>query len=167
VIEVGHDVAASPDNVFAVLADGWSYAGWVVGNSHVRDVDPGWPRVGTRIHHSAGAWPVQTNDITSVVAVEPGHFLELDARLSPFGAARIRIALTSLYCGFGTRVVMAEEIVRGPGALIPRPAQAVLLRPRTIESLARLGDLAEGRERLSSGSPLASSSRSDRRSTTP
>lgn len=150
VIEVSHEVDTSPDNVFAVLADGWSYAGWVVGNSHVREVDPGWPQVGTRIHHSAGAWPVQIPDSTEVVAVEPGRFLELDAKLRLFGAARIRFTLTPTYSGHGTRIVMAEEAVRGPGGLIPTQVQGLLLRPRNLESLARLGDLAVGREQLAS-----------------
>jgi hypothetical protein len=149
VIEVSRDVETSPDNVFAVLADGWSYAGWVVGNSHIRDVDAGWPAVGTRIHHSAGAWPLQIQDSTEVVSVEPGTTLELDAKLSLFGAARILFTLTPLYSGHGTHVVMAEEAVRGPGGLIPTPLQAMLLRPRNTESLARLCDLAVGREKLS------------------
>ena len=56
---VSRDIAAPRQRVWDVLADGWTYSGWVVGNSHVRGVDPGWPSVGTRIHHSAGAWPVQ------------------------------------------------------------------------------------------------------------
>jgi hypothetical protein len=164
VIEVSHEAGTSPDNVFAVLADGWSYAGWVVGNSHVRKVDAGWPQVGTRIHHSAGAWPVQLSDSTEVVAVEPGRFLELDAKLWLFGAARIRFTLTPTYIGHGTRIVMAEEAVRGPGSLIPSsvqalPVQALLLRPRNEESLARLGDLAMGREQLALGGEEAKTAR--------
>jgi hypothetical protein len=150
-IEVTRDVDTSPDHVFAVLADGWSYAGWVVGNSHIRDVDAGWPDVGTRIHHSAGAWPLQIRDSTKVVAVQQGAILELEARLSVFGAARIVFTLTPLYSGHGTHVVMAEEAVRGPGGLIPAQVQALLLRPRNAESLARLCDLAVGREKLARG----------------
>jgi polyketide cyclase/dehydrase/lipid transport protein len=145
-IETSRVVQTSPDNVFAVLADGWSYSGWVVGNSHVRDVDPGWPSVGTRIHHSAGAWPVQIEDITTVVAVEPGRLLELDARLWVFGAARIRITLSPLHNGTRTDVTMAEEVVRGPAHLVPLSVQGLLFRPRNAESLARLGDLAVGRD---------------------
>jgi hypothetical protein len=145
---VSHEAETSPENVFAVLADGWSYAGWVVGNSHVREVDPSWPAIGTRIHHSAGAWPVQIKDSTEVVAIAPGRLLELDAKLSLFGAARIRFTLTSSDNGRGTLITMAEEAVRGPGRLIPTPVQALLIRPRNRESLARLGDLAAGRERL-------------------
>jgi uncharacterized protein YndB with AHSA1/START domain len=150
VITVSHEIAAGPEDVFAVLADGWSYAGWVVGNSHVRDVDPGWPRVGTRIHHSAGAWPLQVEDTTEVVSVEPDRFLELDARLWLLGAATIRFTLTPFYVGFGTEVRMEEETVRGPTRLIPMAVQGMVLRARNRESLARLGDLAVGRRARSS-----------------
>src|SRR5205823_1407725 len=55
-------VAASPEQVFAVLADGWLYASWVVGAARIRDVDDGWPSPGTKIHHSIGAWPVFLHD---------------------------------------------------------------------------------------------------------
>lgn len=144
-ITVSREVAASPDDVFAVLADGWSYAGWVVGNSHVRKVDAGWPGVGTKIHHSVGAWPVQIHDVTEVVAVEPGRHLELTARLWWFGSATIRFTLTPSAGGLGTDVLMEEEVVRGPFGLIPSVAQAAVLRPRNVESLTRLGDLAMGR----------------------
>ncbi len=144
-IKVSREVAAGPEEVFAVLADGWSYAGWVVGNSHVRDVDAGWPAVGTRIHHSAGAWPLQIRDATEVVSVEPGRFLELDARLWVLGAATVRFTLTPCHSGFGTDVLMEEEAVRGPGSMIPASIQGMLLRPRNVESLARLADLAVGR----------------------
>jgi hypothetical protein len=147
VIEVSRDVPTSPDNVFAVLADGWSYAGWVVGNSHVRELDPGWPAVGTRIHHSAGAWPLQMEDTTTVVSVQSGRLLELDAHLWRFGAATIRFTLTPIGDGGETHVVMAEQAVRGPVAMIPVSVQEVFLRPRNEETVARLADLAVGRAR--------------------
>jgi hypothetical protein len=131
--------------VFSVLADGWSYAGWVVGNSHVREVEPGWPAVGTRIHHSVGVWPLQLHDDTEVLAMEPDRLLELDARLWFFGAARIRFTLTPLADGTATRLTMAEKAVRGPSSLLPQVAQGLVLRPRNEETLARLSDLATGR----------------------
>jgi uncharacterized protein YndB with AHSA1/START domain len=146
-IEVSRTVPARPADVFAVLADGWSYAGWVVGNSHIRNVDPDWPAPGARIHHSAGVWPTQVRDVTVVRAVEPDHLLELEARLWLLGTALIRFTLTPLADGAETRVTMAEEAVRGPGGLIPAPVQSLLLRPRNKESLARLCDLAAGRAR--------------------
>lgn len=57
-IEVSEMVSAKPGQVFAVLADGWLYPLWVVGASHMRQVDEGWPAVGTRIHHSVSPWPL-------------------------------------------------------------------------------------------------------------
>jgi hypothetical protein len=90
VIEVSQSVSASADRIFAVLADGWLYPLWVVGASHMRDVDSGWPAVGTRIHHSVGPWPLNVRDMTRVVAVKPGRMLELDARVWPTGTARVR-----------------------------------------------------------------------------
>ena len=41
VITVTRDVDAPGQAVWDVLADGWSYATWVVGASRVRDVDEG------------------------------------------------------------------------------------------------------------------------------
>jgi hypothetical protein len=144
-------VPTSPDNVFAVLADGWSYAGWVVGNSHVRDVDPGWPAVGTRIHHSAGFWPFQMADTTTVVSVQPGRLLELEAHLWRFGDAVIRFTLTPIADGRETHVVMEEQAVRGPIAKIPPAVEEAFLRPRNEETVSRLADLAVGRARRSQG----------------
>ncbi|WP_394619968.1 SRPBCC family protein [Lentzea sp. JNUCC 0626] len=144
-IETRRVVGTSTDNVFAVLADGWSYAGWVVGNSHIRDVDAGWPAVGTRIHHSAGAWPAQIEDTTSVLAVKPGRYLELEAHLWVLGTARVRISIMPLHNGTGAEVIMEEEITGGPAKRLPEVVQGALFRSRNTESLARLGDLALGR----------------------
>src|SRR5690242_18115313 len=80
VIETCRVIGTSPDRIFAVLADGWSYASWVVGAAHIRDVDRDWPAVGTRVHHRVGPWPLQINDQTVVRAVRPGRLLELAAR---------------------------------------------------------------------------------------
>jgi hypothetical protein len=144
-IEVSQWVATSADRVFAVLVDGWLYPLWVVGASHMRDVDPGWPAEGTSIHHSVGPWPLTVQDVTRVVAVEPGRILELDARVWPTGAARVRLTLTP-ESGNQTRVMMGEVFDRGPARLIPTTFQAALMRPRNIESLRRLADIAEHRE---------------------
>lgn len=141
--EVSKTVEMAPEHVFAVLADGWSYAAWVVGNSHVRAVDADWPAVGTRIHHSFGLWPLQFKDSTQVTAMTPNRLLELRARLAPLGTAKVRIELTPTPTG-GTKIVMSELADQGPGALIPAGVQALLLRPRNIEAIGRLGDLARG-----------------------
>jgi hypothetical protein len=144
VAEVSLNVEAPIDAVWAVLADGWSYAGWVVGASHIRDVDTGWPKCGTRIHHSVGPWPLVIQDTTEVVRCEPGGLLELDARLWPVGAARITFTLRARSEAL-TEVRMAEQVVRGPSALLPTFAQDLLLVPRNKETLQRLDALARGR----------------------
>ncbi|USX52192.1 SRPBCC family protein [Lentzea sp. HUAS12] len=143
--EVALNVEAPVDAVWAVLADGWSYAGWVVGASHIRDVDEGWPEPGTRIHHSVGPWPLVISDTTEVVRCEPRELLELDARLWPAGAARITFTLHARGES-RTEVRMAERVVRGPSTLMPKAVQDVLLTPRNKETLQRLGDLARGRQ---------------------
>ena len=146
-IAVSATLPAPPAAVFDVLADGWSYAGWVVGATHVRDVDEGWPAVGTRIHHTVGAWPLVIDDVTAVTAVEPGRLLELAARLSPVGTARVRFDLAAGENAEHTTVRMSELVTSGPGRLLPRAAQALVLIPRNRESLTRLGRLAAGRSR--------------------
>lgn len=145
-VEVTRNVPVEPEHVFAVLADGWSFAGWVVGASHIRAVDEGWPEVGTRIHHSVGPWPAALEDVTTVTAMRPNAAITLDARLWPVGAARVEITLRPSPGG-GTHVVMAEEIVRGPARLAPGALQALLLKPRNDESLRRLEAIAVGRAR--------------------
>jgi uncharacterized protein YndB with AHSA1/START domain len=144
-IDVTATIDAPPDRVWAVLADGWSYPGWVVGATHMRDVDEGWPAVGTCLHHSVGPWPLVLNDSTTSIECEPRRLLVLDARAWPFGAARIRLELEETEPG-RTTVTMSEQAQRGPGKLLPKPVQAALLIPRNRESLARLAHLAAGRE---------------------
>jgi hypothetical protein len=144
VAEVSLNVEAPVDAVWAVLADGWSYAGWVVGASHIRDVDTGWPKPGARIHHSVGPWPLVIQDTTEVVRCEPSRLLELDARLWPAGAARITFTLEDR--GALTHVRMAERVVRGPSTVLPNFVQDLLLTPRNRETLQRLNALAKGRQ---------------------
>ncbi|SDK79971.1 Polyketide cyclase / dehydrase and lipid transport [Lentzea albidocapillata subsp. violacea] len=142
--EVSLNVEAPLEAVWAVLADGWSYAGWVVGASHIRDVDTGWPEPGTRIHHSVGPWPMVVQDVTEVVRCEPSHLLELDARLWPAGAARITFTLRPRSESL-TEVLMVERVVRGPSAVLPNVVQDLMLTPRNKETLQRLNALAKGR----------------------
>ncbi|MEV0246630.1 SRPBCC family protein [Nocardia sp. NPDC050712] len=141
-VEVKFVVNAPPKQVFDVLADGWLYTGWVVGASHIRDVDAGWPEVGTRIHHSVGPWPLTIDDTTVVRAVDPPRMLELEARAWPFGSATIRLELSGEE---STEIRMTEVVSGGPGRLLPGLAQGVLLGPRNLESLSRLADLVIGR----------------------
>ena len=130
-----------PDRVFKVLADGWMYTGWVVGASHIRAVEPSWPRAGSRIHHSFGVWPLVIKDETSVEASEPSSHLVLLANGRPLGQARVDIRLEP--DRDGTRVTMAETVLKGPGQMLPKPVLDWFIKARNRESLARLAMLAE------------------------
>ncbi|MEK6438517.1 SRPBCC family protein [Pseudonocardia sp. T1-2H] len=138
-IEVSRVIPTDPDRVFAVLADGWSYPLWVVGATHMRSVDPDWPAVGSKLHHSVGIWPLQIEDNTEVLAVDPGRMLELRARAWPAGTARVRLTLDPV--PEGTLVTMAERSESGPARLVPWPIESSLLKLRNTESLQRLSDL--------------------------
>jgi hypothetical protein len=134
-----------PDDVFAVLADGWSYATWVVGAARIREVEEAWPDPGSKIHHSVGAWPALLDDTTVVEHVDAPHELALRARAWPTGEARVVV-----HCrpeGDRTEVTIDEQVVSGPARLLPTLAQDALLNPRNVEALRRLSYLAEGRAR--------------------
>ena len=142
---VRRTTTAAPSAVWAVLADGWSLAGWVVGASRIRQVEAGWPAPGTRVHHSVGAWPLLIDDTTSVVSSDPTHELVLQARGWPAGEARVTMRLIPE--GDGTLISMSEVATRGPGRLVPEPVQWLGVAPRNAECLRRLVLLVEGRVR--------------------
>ncbi|GAA4450115.1 SRPBCC family protein [Phytohabitans houttuyneae] len=141
---VERTVAATPDRVWAVLADGWTYSDWVVGTAHVRDVDPGWPAPGTEIHHKAGPWPVSIHDSTSVISSDDLRELRLRPRLWPLGEAEVVITLTELDPGH-TTVRIAEDFRAGPLRGARTKINDLVLHRRNRESLRRLADLAERR----------------------
>ena len=134
-------IHGSPDRVFDVLANGWSYSQWVVGASRVRDVTPDWPEEGAEIHHSVGAWPLLINDLTTVVRSERPTLLELTVRAWPSGEGVVRI--TCRQQGEDTEVTMEEDAKKGPALLVPRFARDLALDQRNRESLARLAILVE------------------------
>lgn len=138
-------IHCTPEQVFDVLSDGWSYASWVVGASRIRDVDEAWPAVGTRIQHSVGSWPLLIDDNTEVEEMSAPSLLQLRVKAWPTGEGRVR--MTCQPAADGCEVVMEEEAVSGPAVLIPRPVQDAMLRARNVEALKRLAFLAEGRAR--------------------
>ena len=142
-------VEASPAEVFDVLADGWLFASWVVGASRIRDVETTWPAVGARIHHSFGIWPFVIDDTTSVLEWHPSRRAVFRARGWPFGEARVAITVHDR--AGGCLVVMEEEAVTGPGALVPDVLLDPPLGVRNREALRRLAWMAEGRMRDRSG----------------
>ncbi len=135
------DVAASRQQVWDVLADGWTYSQWVVGNTRTRAVDANWPEPGAAIRHSIGIWPLVINDQTVVERCTPPEELVLHAGLGRLGAARITLRLTDI--PEGCRIEMIEVPVDGLISRIPDRAALVGVAPRNRECLWRLGAMAE------------------------
>ena len=139
----GH-IDASPETVFAVLADGWHYSNWVVGTSHVRAVQADWPAVGSKLFHASGLWPAVTRDETTVDQVDAPSLLVLTAKGRPFGEARVTLELVEAPGG-GTDITMGEAPVAGPGKWAHNPLGDLVLARRNTESLARLAALVQRR----------------------
>lgn len=144
--QVSRHVDAPAPAVWAVLADGWLYANWVVGTSRVRDVDQTWPAVGSKIHHSFGVWPALINDETTCVELEPDRRIVLQAKGWPMGEARVQVSIAPA----GDRaceVLIVEDAVAGPGMVLPRQVRQPVIAMRNREALHRLALIAEGRHR--------------------
>jgi hypothetical protein len=136
-----HLIAATPEDVFAVLADGWTYSDWVVGTAHIRDVDEGWPAPGSRIHHKAGPWPLSIHESTVSLICEPPTRLVMRPRLWPFGEVTVHITLDDV--GEHTRIVIEEQFSGGPLLVLRNQLNDMVLGRRNRESLRRLGDVVE------------------------
>jgi hypothetical protein len=106
-------------------------------------VEQDWPAVGSKIHHSVGVWPAVLDDDTEVLACEPGRSMRLRARGWPLGEAEVEIRLSAQ--GAGTLVEISEDVVAGPGKLLPEPLRGATIKVRNVETLNRLALLAEGR----------------------
>ncbi|MFC5729061.1 MULTISPECIES: SRPBCC family protein [Nocardioides] len=135
----------SPDDVFDILEDGWSYATWVVGAARIREVEEAWPEPGSRIHHSVGAWPLLLSDTTSVEDIDRPHSILLTVRAWPAGEGRVRISCDPE--DSGTRVTIEEDASSGPALLVLKPVRDLMLSWRNVEALRRLAYLAESRAR--------------------
>jgi uncharacterized protein YndB with AHSA1/START domain len=141
---VTRDIAATRQRVWDVLANGWTYSGWVVGNSRIRAVDSNWPAPGARILHSIGTWPAVIDDETVVEHSIPGEELVLMAKTRPAAKARITLQLSDLPDG-GCRVAMTEVVVSRPLSWVPDPVQLLGVAPRNRECTWRLAKIAEQR----------------------
>jgi len=140
---VSAHIAAPPEDVWAVLADGWRYTNWVVGTSHMRAVDARWPAEGAVLHHAVGAWPVLVRDDTTVERSQPPSLLVLRASGGLLGEARIELRLAPV--GGETDLEMTETPITGMGRWLHNRLQDALLRRRNTEALARLAALCEQR----------------------
>jgi uncharacterized protein YndB with AHSA1/START domain len=139
---VQRTVQAPPEQVFAVLANGWTYSDWVVGTVHIRDVDAHWPQVGAKLHHKAGPWPLSLHDSSEVLAVEQNRSLALRAGLWPLGAATVEVILDPLGGG-ATLITIKEDFEAGPLRWARNKINDLVLHRRNIETLRRLADIAE------------------------
>jgi polyketide cyclase/dehydrase/lipid transport protein len=140
-VTVTLDIPASRQQVWAVMADGWTYSQWVVGNSRMRAVDSDWPAKGSSIRHSIGVWPLVLDDETVVEESVPLEELVLHAKGRPFGGARVVLRLSDI--PDGCRVEMEEFPISGPAAVLPDRLSDIVAWPRNRESLWRLGALAQ------------------------
>lgn len=136
-------VDATPEQVFAVLADPYSYADWVVGAKTVRAADPAWPKPGALLHHKVGAGPVEVRDNTKVLESDRPHLLVLEARARPLGVAEVRLEVHA--DGSGSRIVMHEYVLRPRALRLLSPLVDLAIKARNVESLRRLKGLAEQR----------------------
>lgn len=139
---VTRDIAATRQRVWDVLADGWTYSGWVVGNSRIRAVDSDWPAPGARILHSIGTWPAVIDDETVVQSCSPGEELVLLAKVRPAAEARITLRLSDLGDG-RCRVEMSELATGAPLRWVPDGLQLLGVAPRNRECTWRLAMIAE------------------------
>lgn len=137
-------IRATPEQVFGVLSDGWTYADWVVGTAHIRDVDSVWPQTGAELHHKAGLWPFELRDKTVVLDSDPPRELVMRARLWPWGEATVRFTLEP-HGVAGTKVRLEEDFAAGPLRWIRTKVNDLMLHYRNREALRRLSDFAEKR----------------------
>lgn len=135
---------ASPQQVWAVLADPDAYGDWVVGSKYIRDADPDWPAVGTKFHHTVGFGPLELKDNTEALESREPERLVLRARARPSGTANVILQLRPGASG-GTDVVMEEYPVSGLAKIVHNPLQDKLIHHRNVESLRRLERLARER----------------------
>jgi uncharacterized protein YndB with AHSA1/START domain len=143
-LTVKRHTTASREQVWAVLADGWTYSQWVVGNSRMRAVSPNWPETGSTIDHSVGVWPLLLDDHTVVEDCRPMERLVLLAKGRPFGKARITLQLFDVEGG-GCRIEMAEVPVGAPMGWVPHRLALTAALPRNRECTWRLAAIAERR----------------------
>ena len=137
------EMNCTPEDVFAVLADGWLFPTWVVGASRMRDVDEAWPQEGSTLQHSFGVWPALIDDETTVLEWDPPHRAVIQPAGWPIGEARVTVEVKPR--GEDCVVRITEEAVKGPGAWVPSAILDVGLHLRNHETLRRLAFIAEGR----------------------
>ena len=136
-------IAATPETVWAVLADPYAFPSWVLGSGDVRDADDDWPRPGARFYHTAGAPGLRRRDSTRVIEADPPRRLVLEVRARPWNVADVDLRLERE--GEHTRVALRETAEGGLLGLVANPGLHALIALRNGYSLDRLRQLVERR----------------------
>lgn len=133
-------IAASRDEIFAVLTTPETYPTWLIGCRTIRAVDDDWPAPGSKFHHRVGiVGPLTVADHTKVLAMEPGRLLSLEVRARPFGRGRATFTLTGGATAGTTEVSLDEVPI---GALSPTtPLANPIISVRNVRSLEKLAEL--------------------------
>lgn len=134
-------IAASPDEVFAALANPENYGDWVVGSDTIRDADPAWPKVGSRFHHRVGWGLLKVNDHTEVIDIAAPHRLVMQARARPLATATVTMVLIER--DGGTTVTMTEVAGDRLSRLALNRLTDPLIHLRNVEALRRLKRIVE------------------------
>jgi hypothetical protein len=135
-------VEAPPSAVYAVLMDPWAYGDWVVGSRRIRAVDPEWPAVGARFHHTVGIPVLHLDDSSRLLENIPDRRVRLEVRVRPFGIGVVCLELHAANRD-ATRVVMTEEPHRGLLDIAwSKPLDWItnLRNKRALQRLARLSE---------------------------
>ena len=135
------EIAASPEQVWAVLAHAESYGEWVVGTNETSRADESWPQPGSVLEYELGIGPLTVGDRTVVVQADPPRLLVLRAEMDRLGSVSIRLELEPV--GAGTRLTIDEEPIEGIAETLHTRLSDALLAYRNEEALRRLKRLAE------------------------
>lgn len=135
-------IKSPPERVWQVLADGATYARWVVGTQRILEIDDAWPDVGASLRFQVGLGPLHLRDSCTVRICEPGRRLELEAKAESFGTARIAFSL--IPWSEHTLVLLDEHPLLGLGARFQGPPSELLLHLRNRRILGNLAREATG-----------------------
>lgn len=135
------DMAVPPGAVMAVLLRAETFPIWVVGPGRVVAIDQDWPAVGSGFLHETGRGPFRLRDRTTLLHVDrDGGRVSLEAMFRPAGRAAVQVHVVPR--GGGSRVVMHERPISGPGSWLPTALYRPVLAARNLGSLRRLERLA-------------------------
>jgi uncharacterized protein YndB with AHSA1/START domain len=138
-------IDAPPEKVYEVLMDPSAFPQWVVGAKQLRGVDRKWPRNGARFHHKVGAGPVTLADSTKILEKKENRRVVLEVRIRPVGVGKVTLDLKPKQRRRKTKVVMTEDLTRGPASWVRRPIRSAAISARNAVSLRRLRRLVASR----------------------